>query len=559
MSSYFDLSKPYNKYALDIIDGNIKSCKSIKLACERYKSWFERDDIYFDYDDVDKKIRFVYKMKHTTGIHANKNFDLLPWQQFAFAGIFGWKWKSTGYRVTKKSLLFMSRKNGKTATAAALALCSAVCDNEEGAEVDMVANNAKQASICYDQTKDYAESIDKKGKLFKRFRHNINIPLTKSIIQVHSSDSMGMDGFNSSTAIIDEFHAAKDWGLYNVLISSMGMRTQPLMLIITTGGFLVGETYPCYSMYVTCKQILKGIKKDDTMFALLYELDEGDDWKDESVWIKCSPSLGQTVRYDYMREQVQDAINNPSLEVGVKTKNFNMWCQSANIWISHDSIQNCMEEVNVDDYLNETAFGGCDLSVVSDLTAHAICIPPNPDRKIHPDKFIFKSWGYIPEYALEKSPNKEYYKEWIRNGSAFKTSGNVVDYNAILKDQLEISNKLYMIDYGYDAYNATQWALNAQEQGLPIVTYSQTLASFNKPTKFLEMLVLSGKCIIDSNIMTDWCFANCELMVDHMENYKPTKANGDPNNKIDPVIAMLEALGCYLNSSYFVPEAWILK
>lgn len=559
MSSYFDLSKIYNQYAKDIIDNKIVSCEAVKKACERYISWFDRDDIYFDYEDVDKKIRLVHKMKHSRGKFAKKPFILLPWQQFAFAGIFGFKWKDTGYRVVKKSLMFISRKQGKTSLMAAIALVCSIADNEQGAEVDMVANNAKQASICYDQTCEYAESIDPKGKIFKRFRHNINIPMNKSIIQIHSSDSMGMDGYNSSVSIMDEFGAAKDWGLYNVLISSMGMRTQPLMLIITTASFLIGETYPCYSMYVTCKQILKGIKRDDTMFALLYELDEDDDFKDEMVWKKCAPSLNETVMPTYLREQVNDAINNPSLEVGVKTKSFNMWCQSANIWISREKIQNCMEEVNVDDYLNETAFGGCDLSVVSDLTAHAICIPPNPDRKIHKDKFIFKTWGYIPEYALEKSPNKEYYKEWIRQGHAFKTSGNVVDYDAILKDQLEISNKLYMIDYGYDAYNASMWALNAQEQGLPIVTYSQTLASFNRPTKFLEMLVLSGKCIIDSNIMTDWCFANCELMVDHMENYKPTKANGDPNNKIDPVIALLEALGCYLNSSYFAPEAWIVK
>ena len=112
------------------------------------------------------------------------------------------------------------------------------------------------------------------------------------------------------------------------------------------------------------------------------------------------------------------------------------------------------------------------------------------------------------------------------------------------------------MDYGYDTYNATSWAINAEEQGLPIAAYSQTLSSFNKPTKFLEILIRSGKCVIDKNIVTDWCFSNCELMIDHMENVKPTKANGEKNNKIDCVIAMLEALGCYLNSKYFAPEAW---
>jgi phage terminase large subunit-like protein len=73
------------------------------------------------------------------------------------------------------------------------------------------------------------------------------------------------------------------------------------------------------------------------------------------------------------------------------------------------------------------------------------------------------------------------------------------------------------------------------------------------------MLVRSGKCIIDSNIATDWMFANCELMVDHMENTKPKKANDDRDNKIDVAIAMLEALGCYLNSKHFNPEAWLIN
>lgn len=555
----FDLSKTYNKYAYDVVNGNIIACKAVKNACKRYISWFDRDDIYFDYEDTDRKIRFVQKMKHSRGKHAKTNFILLPWQTFAFAGIFGWKWKETGYRVTKKALLFVSRKQGKTSLISTMALVCAIADNEQGAEIDMVANNAKQAEICYEQTKEYAESIDPKGKIFKRFRRDIKIPITKSIIQIHSSDSMGLDGYNSSCSIIDEFAAAKDWGLYNVLMSSMGMRTQPLMLIITTAGFLTGETYPCYSMYVTSKQILDNIKDDDTLFPLLYELDEGDNWEDESTWIKCAPSLGQTVTYDYLREQVNDAKNNTSLEVGVKTKNFNMFCQSQDIWISIDKIHSVMEEVNIDDYKDEIAFGGCDLSVVCDLTSHAICIPPNPDRKINPDKFIFKQWSYIPEKAIEESPNKEYYKEYIRRKQAYKTSGNVVDYNYILKDQLELNSKLQIVDYGYDKYNATQWAINAEEQGLPLCIYGQTLGYFNGPTKFFEMLVRSGKCIIDKNIVTDWCFSNCELCFDHVENCKPVKANGEKNNKIDCVIAMLEALGCFLNSRYYAPESWVIK
>jgi phage terminase large subunit-like protein len=115
-----------------------------------------------------------------------------------------------------------------------------------------------------------------------------------------------------------------------------------------------------------------------------------------------------------------------------------------------------------------------------------------------------------------------------------------------------------MNEVGYDSYNATQYVIKAEEEGLPMVAYSQTLSSFNKPTKFFEMLVRSEKCIIEANPAVEWCLANVELMFDHYENCKPTKANGEKNNKIDPVISMLEALGCYLNSKNFSPEAWTM-
>ena len=559
MSSFFNPFKDYNKYAKDVVEGKIVACEAVKLACERHISWFERDDIYFDGDDVDKKIHFVSKMKHSTGIFANKPFVLLPWQSFAFANIFGWKWKSNGYRVTKKVFMFMSRKNAKTSTAAALSLIGVLLDNEPAAEIALVANNSKQAGICFDQIRNYAQSIDKNGVLLKQFRHSINVPLTKSHIDVYSSDSMGLDGYNVHIGIVDELHAQKDWGLYNVLVSSQAMRTQPLMCVLTTAGFLIGEVYPCYSMYITCKQILRGVKEDDTQFALIYELDEGDDWKDERNWIKCSPSLGETVRIEYMREQLNDAINNPSLEVGIKTKNFNMWVQSQNVWIPRDYIQKCMEDVDVSDYAGEISFAGIDLSSVNDLTAIGYCIPPNPDRALNPDKFIFGARVYVPQEALEISANRELYKEWKRRGWAAITPGNVVDYEYILKDLLKLNSSLQFIDVCYDAYNSTQFVISAEQAGLPMTSFSQTLGNFNKPSKFLQMLILSGRCIIEKNPVLDWMFGNCQLMVDHQENIKPGKANNDKNAKIDGVIAILEALGGHLDSSYFAPEMWVIQ
>lgn len=554
-----DLSKSYWKYADDVINDRVITGKYIKLACQRMVEWSKRDDIYFDYSDIDKKIRFVQKLKHSEGKHAGENFILLDYQQWMYANIFGWKYKDTGKRVIKNALLLLSRKAGKTFFGASLAMTVALCDGQKSPEIDFIANSSQQAEIAFRHCSQQAKSIDPKEKIIKRFRRNLYSPITGARINVLASDTSKLDGLGASFFLQDEGHEAKSFEVWNILKTSQGAIENPLAVGISTCGFHIGETYPLYNQWSYGTRVLSGIIEDDSWFFAFYQLDDDDDWKDESVWIKANPSLGQTVGYDYMRDQIRSAINTPSNEVSIRTKNLNQWMQSSDIWIPREYIQKAMQSVDINEYQDEIAFGGCDLSVVCDLTAHSICIPPNPDRHINHDKFIFKSWLYIPEEAIENSPNKEYYKEWVRRGWAIKTAGNVVDYEHILKDQLDISRIVSFTDYGYDQYNASSWAISAEENGLPLCIYGQSIGHFNGPTKFFEMLVRSGKCIIDTNPAVDWCFGNVELMIDHNENTKPTKANGDKNNKIDPVISMLEALGCYLNSRYYSPEAWILS
>lgn len=191
-----DTNKPYIQYALDVVSGEIIAPKYIILACHRMLDWFNRDDMYFDAADVDRKIRFISKLKHSTGKFAGQNFHLLPYQSWMVANIFGWKWKNTGYRVTKKALLFMSRKSGKTAFAAAISLAHTLVDNEPNAEVELVANSRHQAGIAMEHIQNFANTVDTKGKVFKRYRGYMRVPVTQSLIQVLSSDAAGNDGYN---------------------------------------------------------------------------------------------------------------------------------------------------------------------------------------------------------------------------------------------------------------------------------------------------------------------------------------------------------------------------
>ena len=180
-------------------------------------------------------------------------------------------------------------------------------------------------------------------------------------------------------------------------------------------------------------------------------------------------------------------------------------------------------------------------------TSTTIMFPPDPNRAKWPDKFVFKSYVYLPESCLEESQNNELYRQWVKDKHLILTSGNVVDYDYILKDQKQLYEETYMINVAYDSWNATQWAMNATNEGLPLTPYSQAVGNFNKPTKYLELLLRQNKVVIDANPVVRWSFGNVSLKFDANDNVKPAKANNDKSRKIDPVISMIQALGGYLD------------
>lgn len=549
---YHEIDTDYNihgyvDYVKGVLDGSIVACEYIKLACQRTVDFDNRDDMYFDADDVDSRIRFIWKLKHSTGQHNKKHFKLLSWQLWLISQIFGWKWKDTGYRVTRKVFLMISRKNGKTSIASALSLAAMIGDKESGQEIDLIANNSKQAGIAFDQIKNYCESIDPKDKVFQRYRSEIRVPILKSKIQVLSSESMGLDGYNSSVVLFDEFHSQRNWDLYNVMKSSQGAREQPLMIVLTTAGFLIGDSYPCYSTWETCIEILRKEKQDDTFFSAIYQLDKDDDWEDEDCWEKCSPSLNQTVFKSFMRDEIAAAKNNTSLENGVRTKTLNEWRQSENVWLPHDLLKANMRPLSIEEMKNlpnvSYAYIGVDLSAVSDLTALTLMVESE-------GTFYFKNWIFIPEECLKEGVNANRYREWANNKFIDVTPGNVQDYDYILNRIISIDKEIPIAGVYYDQWNAVQFAVNATNFGLPMFPYSQALGNFNRPTKMLELLLKSGKIVMDYSPPTLWCFASATLKYDFNDNCKPIKAD-QHNGKIDAVISMLEALGgYYLDNNY---------
>lgn len=530
--------KQYYKYAQDVVDGKIVVGNLIKLACERFFDMIEDDRYNFIEDRVDIVIRLFHHLRHFKGRHNNKPFLLEPWQEWVLANIFGFYTKDDDSRLTQSVYLQLARKNGKTALAAGIGLNALINDNEAGAEVYFAANSKDQAKIsAWPFCSNFAKKFDPKGRHLGVFRDTITFDRTASWLKVLAADSTKLDGPNPSTFVLDEYHAAKNNSLKAVLESGQGTRDNPLGIIITTAGF--DTLGPCHETRNISEEILKGVKSDDTFFSAIYELDEGDDWKDENVWAKANPNLGVTVKPSFIKKEIRKAMNSPSEEVNVKTKTLNMWCDSETVWIPEHYILSASSCINLADYKEKEAYCGIDLSSTSDLTSLSILIPTGTEM-------IFKVKYYLPEAALQEKRFKELYGEWRRQGLITITPGNVTDYDYILNDLMELDKQLYIMDVGYDAWNATQFVINATEKGLPMKPVSQSIGNFNKPTKEMERLLLSGKAKIDNNVINRHCFRNVIIARDRNGNVKPTKQFEE--KKIDGVISALTALGTYLES-----------
>lgn len=536
-----EISEKITTYPWDVLEGKILTCENIKLACKRFIGFLDMEDRYFDVGDVERTIRFFERFRHFTGQYNNKPFILQEWQKFMICGIYGFKWKKDGTRVTRTFILSVSRKQGKTSCISIMAIKALL--EENNAQVIVAANSASQASILFKMASSYLKSLGGKvDKLFRRFRDRIMFDKTDSSMRVVSADASRLDGLNCNFAVVDEISQAPNSDVYDVLESSMGSRQQPLMCCCTTRSNNQSGFYK--ELEQSGIDVMRGLKQDDSVFCLVYTLDDGDDCEDEKVWKKCSPNLGISVSEDFYRQQITKMKNNPSQTTAIMTKVFNVWTSTSNVWIPQSYTFNVMDKVKMDDFKDKLLYLSFDLASTSDLTCLSAMYEDN-------GIYYFKNWYYLPQEALKTSTNKDNYKKWQRQGFLTVTQGNVTDYDYVMNDIQKLQdNSEGIVRISYDSWNATDFTIRLTESGFNMKPYSQSIGSMNRPTKAIERLIMEGKnIVIDKNPITLFCFENSVPKPDYNDNIKIIKESYE--NKIDGVIAIIMNYGGFQEENHY--------
>ena len=527
--------KGYEKYVEDVRSGKIITCKYVRQAVDRFCEFRDREDIYFDKECVDTFISFVGSMRHWVGPAAGKLFELLPWQQFFFACILGLKYKDSGLRVIRETYLQLARKQGKSSIIAALALYHLIADGEAAPFVACLASTRDQARLIFEMCQNYAKSIDPKGEYIKYYRNYMKMPINNGEIKIFSSDAKRLDGLNVSLGIVDEFAVQPDNQLYSKIKTSMGFRSQPLMVLITTPQGDLNS--PAYTVFQTSIEILAGVKTDDSFFPFIYTLDadEQDQWDNEDLWIKSNPSLGETVNMDFLRSECLAAKNDITKQVAFKTLNAGIWCQSSTVWIDQTTVAECMKKkIDVHDFEGFPCVIGLDLGSVSDFTSMSALW-------VMEGKYYFKTWTFLPENTLATHQNKVLYERFIQEGTMLLTPGNCTDYDFICAKIGDISQVCPVDKIFSDNWNATSTMITLGNMGFQVVPFSQSVGHFNSPTKSMEQKIRDGLAVIDRSQCVLWQFGNVSMKVDWNGNTKPDKSNYQ--KKIDSCISMITALG----------------
>lgn len=482
------------------------------------------------------------KLVFSAGKWAGNKFKLLDWQwEDIIAPLFGTLQYEGGPRQYRICYCEVPKKNGKTELAAAIALYMLYADGENSPEVYSAAADRSQAALVY---KPAAYMVRHNSEL----RRNLKVlDSQKRIIshsnygfyQVLSAEVFTKHGLNPSCVVIDEIHGHPNDELVRVLISGTDYaREQQLIFIITTAG-VFDKNSIWWRYREKARQILEGIIQDDTFLPVLYIADaEKDNPEDEKVWARVNPSMGHIFTMDKIRKDFQTAKQGPVDYQDFLRFRLNIPVKQLSRWMPMDKWDACGGEI--EDLSGRDCYGGLDLSSKLDLTGFMLVFPPEEDG----GEYVILTRCYVPEDTIiERSrADKVHYNIWADRGLITATPGNVIDYEFIEKDVLEIAEKYNLIEIGYDPWGATDIATRLfNGHGIQMVEMRQGTRTLSEPAKDILVKVMSGKINHGGHPVLRWCADNLVMVPDANENIRPAKDKA--TERIDLFVALINAWG----------------
>ncbi|AQT85686.1 Phage terminase-like protein, large subunit [Paenibacillus larvae subsp. larvae] len=526
-----------NWYAEQVVKGNIIAAEKVILAAKRHLNDLKRAGTegfpyVFNEEKAHRPIKFIEKYcKPSKGNF--KQLILQPWQHFILGSLFGWVHKETGLRRFKEGLIFVGRKNGKTTLISGVSVYGVSKDDENGADIPLLANSMKQARLLFDEAKAMIKASPKLKKRFRPLRDAIHFDKTFSKIEPQASDSEKLDGLNTHIGIFDEIHEYKHYKLINVVKNSRGAREQPLLIYITTAGYQLDG--PLVNYYEQGTDVLNGVYHDERTFYFLAELDDEKEFDQPEMWVKANPNMGVSIKLSDMVEDWEKAKRTPSERNDFITKRFNIFVNnSEESFLDYETIKKNNKERNPDDIVNIPCVGGFDLSDSEDFTSACLEFPIYETGEV----FIL-SHTWVPERKVLLENEKIPFREYEKLGLLTIIPGDYVKKEYIY-DWFVMQSKVFAIEkIMYDPAKAFGLVEAFNAYGFVTESVRQGFLTLGPAVDDVKERFIDGNVIYNNNRLFRWYVNNVKMIEDRNRNKLPQKQGR--YRKIDGFAAFLNA------------------
>ena len=431
--------------------GEVVVGKWIKLLYDKIVNGLRDGLFYFDAEKANKAITFIEAFcRHCEG--RNDYITLELWQKATVCLMFGIV-DEAGLRIFREVFLVMGRKNGKSLFASACIAYMTYLDGEYGAKIYCLAPKLEQAAIVYDNFHKMISQEPELADLAQKRRSDIYLETTNTSIKPLAFNAKKSDGFNPHMTVCDEIASwPAEQGLkqYEVMKSALGARLQPMILSISTAGYVNDGPYDELMMRATA--VLLGNSEERRLLPILYIIDDVGKWDDIEELKKANPNMGVSVSEDFFLEEIAIARNSLSKRAEFLTKYCNIKQSSTQAWLPFTVVDAVSQgEYKLEDFRGSYCVGGIDLSQTTDLTA--CCVVIEKDGQL----YTFAKF-FMPENKIDELSEREGvpYRLYINQGIIQPSGENYVDYNdcfawfRMLVEEYEI----LPLKVGYDRYSA---------------------------------------------------------------------------------------------------------
>ncbi len=485
-----------------------------------------------------RMIIFIETLPCTKGFGAGEPLKLIDFQKEWVEKVYSED--EGGLRRVRTALLSAARGNGKTVLIAALCMGHLVGpESEPRGEVYSAAATRDQAALIFAEMEAWILRVDwLRDRLnAKRFGKIIEDMETGSIYRALASDAPAAHGLAASFVAADELAQWKRRELYDVLMSCMGKRKEPLLVVISTQSPRPSNVLSELIDYG--ERIRDGEIDDQTFYSQLHAVpDEADAW-DEKNWRLANPGIGVIRSLEEMRQEAKRAQRMPTFEPAFRNLYLNQRVDAEPKALLPLEWEAAGGHIDMDALKGRPCWAGLDLSQTRDLTACVLYFPDDGGAAL--GHFWLPKEGLSEKQALDRVP----YRAWADAGHITLTPGAAINKRFVAAHLARIAADYDLRGVAFDRWGMPELQRIMADEGieLPLIEHGQGYKDMGSSTSAFEAAMLDGRLNHGGNPVLRWQAANLIYETDPAGGRKPAKNRA--MERIDGIVALIMAIGLH--------------